>query len=99
MKLYVCRGTFREPLHKHPCRTAHQALLAAGYEPEVVKVGGLGVGPKILRWTTDGRREVEELSGQMVVPVLLTDDEEVIVESKPIADWADSHQRSPLPTS
>jgi hypothetical protein len=94
VKLYVCWGTFREPLHEHPCRSAHRALLAAGYEPEVVKVRGLGVGPKLFQWTTDGRRQVEELSGQRVVPVLLTDDEEAIVESKAIVEWAEAHPRS-----
>jgi hypothetical protein len=94
MKLYVCWGTYREPFHEHACRSAHQALLTAGYKPEVVKVRGLGVGPKLLQWTTDGRREVEELSGQRVVPVLLTDDGGAIVESKAIVAWAKAHPRS-----
>ncbi|HEY4778536.1 MAG TPA: glutathione S-transferase N-terminal domain-containing protein [Solirubrobacterales bacterium] len=94
MKLYICWGTYREPFKEHSCRTAHQALLAAGYEPELVKVRGLGVGPKLLQWTTAGRREVEELSGQKVVPVLLTDDGEAIVESKAIVKWAEAHPRS-----
>jgi hypothetical protein len=98
MKLYVCWGTYREPFHEHACRTAHQALLAAGYEPELIKVRGLGVGPKLLRWTTDGRREVEELSGQKVVPVLLTDQDEAIVESKAIVAWAKAHPRAAEPT-
>ena len=94
MKLYVCWGTYREPFHEHGCRTAHHALLAAGYEPELIKVRGLGIGPKLLQWTTDGRREVEQLSGQKVVPVLLTDDGEAIVESQAIVKWAETHPRS-----
>jgi hypothetical protein len=93
MKLYVCKGTFREPFHKHPCRVAHQALRRAGYEPEVIKVGGLGVGPRFFRWTTAGRREVEALSGQSVVPVLLTDGGDVVVESPQIVAWAEAHPR------
>jgi glutathione S-transferase len=97
MKLYVCWGTCREPFHGHACRIAHQALLAAGYEPEVIKVRGLGVGPKLLQWTTTGRREVEELSGQKVVPVLLTDDGEAIVESQAIVAWAEAHSRAAQP--
>lgn len=97
MELYVCWGTYREPFHEHACRTAHQALLAAGHEPEVIKVRGLGVGPKLLQWATDGRRKVGELSGQRVVPVLLTDDGQAIVESKAIVDWAETHPRSTLP--
>jgi glutathione S-transferase len=95
MKLYVCWGTHREPFHQHPCRVAHRALLAAGHEPELVKVRGLGVGPRIFHWTTDGRREVEELSGQRVVPVLVTEDGEVVVESTPIVEWADANPAMP----
>ncbi len=98
MKLYICWGTYREPFKEHSCRAAHQALLAAGYEPELIKVRGLGVGPKFLQWTTAGRREVEQLSGQKVVPVLLTDDDEAIVESKPIVKWAEAHPKAILPT-
>ena len=99
MKLYVCWGTFREPLHGHPCRTAHQALLAAGYEPEVIKVRGLGVGPRLFQWTTDGRREVERLSGQKAVPVLVTDEDDVIVESAPIVEWAEANPRARVTAS
>ena len=99
MKLYICWGTYREPFHEHACRTAHQALLAAGYEPELIKVRGLGVGPKLLQWTTAGRREVEERSGQKVVPVLLTDDGEAVVESEAILEWAQAHSRAATSTS
>jgi glutathione S-transferase len=91
LKLYVCWGVHREPLHAHPCRIAHRALLAAGHDPQVIRVRGLGVGPRLLRWTTAGRREVEEISGQRVVPVLLTDSGEVVVESTAIAGWAEAH--------
>jgi hypothetical protein len=98
MKLYVCWGTYREPFHEHACRTAHQALRAAGYVPELIKVRGLGVGPKLIQWTTNGRCEVEELSGQKVVPVLLTDAGEAIVESQAIVAWADAHAKAtPVP--
>ncbi len=94
MKLYVCWGVHREPLHEHPCRVAYLALRAAGHEPELVRVRGLGVGPRLLHWTTAGRREVEKLSGQMVVPVLLTDSGEVVVESAAIVSWAEAHRRA-----
>lgn len=40
---------------------------------------------------TDGRREIEELSGQKVVPVLVTDSGEVINESKRIVAWAEAN--------
>ena len=42
-------------------------------------------------WGTGGRREVEELTGQRAVPVLVTDSGEVITDSKRIAEWADTH--------
>lgn len=97
MKLYVCWGTFATPGHPHPCRTVHRALVEAGYEPEVIKVRGLGVGPRLFQWTTDGRREVEALSGQKTVPVLITDEGEVVTESARIVEWAAAHPKSALP--
>lgn len=90
MKLYVCWGTMSTPRPGgHPCSNAHKALLAAGHDPEVVKVHGLGVGP--LKWMTSGRREVQELTGQPAVPVLVTDDGEAIFDSKEIVQWAAAH--------
>ena len=41
--------------------------------------------------TTDGRREVEKLTGQRAVPVLVTDDGEVVADSKRIVEWAEAH--------
>lgn len=99
MKLYVCWGTHREPFHRHPCRVAHRALLDAGHQPQVVKVKGLGVGPRVLRWTTEGRREVERLSGQKVVPVLATDTGEVVAGSQEIASWAEVNRVMPGPAT
>ena len=92
MKLYVCWGTFQTPRPGgHPCANAFNALKDAGHDPEVVKVQGLGIGPSFMHWVTDGRREVEQLSGQRVVPVMIADDGEVITESKRIVEWAKSH--------
>ena len=89
MKLYVCWGTFPTPRPGgHPCRNAHEALREAGHDPEIVKVKGLGYGPKALNLMTDGRREVEKISGQRMVPVLVTDSGEVVTDSKRIAEWA-----------
>lgn len=95
MKLYVCWGTHREPFHRHPCRAALCALQAAGHDPDVIKVRGLGVGPRIFQWMTQGRREVERISGQRAVPVLMTVDGEVVVGSNKIIDWAAGH---PVPS-
>jgi hypothetical protein len=92
MKLYVCWNTTQTPRPGgHPCHNAHEALRAAGHDPEVEKVRGLGVGPSFLHWTTDGRRKVEELSGSTRVPVLVTDDGEVVSDSKRIIAWAEQH--------
>ena len=94
MKLYVCWTTIQTPRppHGHPCHNAYAALRDAGHDPEVVKVRGLGIGP--FKLMTDGRREVQELTGSPVVPVLVTDDGEVINESQRIVEWAETHPAS-----
>jgi hypothetical protein len=92
VKLYVCWTTIQTPRPDgHPCHDAHEALRLAGYEPEVIKVGGLGIGPRFVHWITDGRREVERLSGQRAVPVLVTDDGEVVADSTRIVEWAEAN--------
>jgi len=93
VKLYVCWGTFQTPRppRGHPCHNAHKAVTEAGYEPEVIKVRGLGIGPKVFQQKTDGRKEVERLTGSPVVPVLVTDDGEVVTESQRIVEWAKAH--------
>jgi Glutathione S-transferase, N-terminal domain len=90
VKLYVCWGTFPAPWRPggHPCRNAYEALRQAGWEPEVKKVYGLGPLPDLMNPT---RSEVRELTGQNWVPVLVTDDGATIVDSKRIAEWAQSH--------
>ena len=97
MKLYVCWGTLQTPRPGgHPCHNALRALEDAGYEPEVVRVHGLGIGP--IKWMTEGRREVEELTGQPAVPVLITDAGEAIHDSKRIVEWAEAHPAAAAPT-
>jgi glutathione S-transferase len=63
----------------------------AGHDPEVIKVRGLGIGPRFLHLMTDGRREVERISGQRAVPVMVTDDGEVVTDSRRIVEWAEAH--------
>jgi hypothetical protein len=92
VKLYICWGTFQTIRPGgHPCHNAYQALKMAGHNPEVVKVRGLGIGPRFLHVMTQGRKEVEELSGQRAVPVLVIDEGEVISGSDRIVDWAEAH--------
>lgn len=91
MKLYVCWGTFQVPgARSHPCRNAHAALKKAGYEPEVIRTYGWGALPDI----TPGRREVKRLSGESWVPLLVTDDGEVVQETERIIAWAEAHPRA-----
>jgi len=93
VKLYICWTTAQTPRPPdgHPCHNAYEALRMAGYDPELEKVRGLGIGPRFLHWITDGRREVERISGQRAVPVLVTDDGEVIADSHRIVEWAEAH--------
>jgi glutathione S-transferase len=92
MRLYICWGTFQTIRPGgHPCHNAYKALREAGHDPELVRVHGLGIGPGFLQVKTAGREEVEDLTGSPMVPVLVTDDGEVINESKRIAEWARSH--------
>jgi hypothetical protein len=93
MKLYICWGTFKSPRPGgHPCRNAHEALKEAGYDPEVEKVYGLGV-PVLDQ--TPGRRRVKEMTGQSMVPVLVTDGGEVVQDSRKIVAWAKANPASP----
>ena len=95
MKLYVCYGLFKSPRPGgHPCRNAHEALREAGYHPEVVKSYGLGVLPKAFN-LTKGRREVERLTGNRMVPTLVLDDGTAIDGSREIATWAKAHPAVP----
>ena len=99
MKLYVCWGTWRgatpRPFRRapsHPCGLAHQALEEAGYDPEIVRCFGWVALPRVFN-LTPGRRKVEELTGEMAVPVLVADDGQVVAGSSEIAAWA---HRNPL---
>ena len=92
MKLYVCWGTFPSPRPGgHPCRNAYHALAEAGWDPDVEKVYGLGILGDALNPT---RREVRRISGQNMVPVLVTDDGEIVSGSKQIAAWARANPAS-----
>jgi hypothetical protein len=87
VKLYVCWGTFPSPRPGgHPCGNAYKALKAAGHDPEVEKVFGLGLLPKALNGPR--RAKVEQLSGSPWVPVLELDDGTVVDGSHAIVDWA-----------
>jgi hypothetical protein len=90
MKLYVCWGTFPVPLRpgNHPCRNAYRALRDAGWDPEVIKSYGLTILPDNPFNETAGRKEARRLTGKSTVPVLVTDDGEVVADSRKIVAWA-----------
>ncbi len=90
MKLYVCYGTWKPAPRPggHPCGRAYHALKEAGHDPEVIRSYGLGVLPETPFNRTSGRQEVKKLTGNTWVPVLVTDDGEVVQDSQKIVDWA-----------
>ncbi len=98
MKLFVCWGTWNRstpwPFRRaetHPCGAAYKALLNAGHNPRVVRSFGWEALPTLFN-LTPGRRQVRRLTGQILVPVLVTDEGEAVTESKEIIAWA---QRNP----
>jgi hypothetical protein len=88
MKLYVCWGTFGSPRPGgHPCKNAHDALVEAGHDPQVVKSYGLGLLPDFMNQTS-GRKEVKQLTGKTWVPAMVSDDDQVVSGSDEIIAWA-----------
>ena len=95
MELYVCWGTwggatpwpFRRA-DKHPCGAAFHALRDAGHDPEIVRCYGWEALPGLFN-VTPGRRKVKKLTGDVTVPVLVTDAGDVIKGSSEIAAWAE----------
>lgn len=92
MVLYTCGqkkslGGLPGPV-AHPCGRAAKALDDAGHSYELKVVGGYRLMP--WTWSSRGRdrAEVERLSGQRNVPILVLDDGEVISGSGTIARWA-----------
>jgi glutathione S-transferase len=75
----------------HPCGRAAKALEDAGHEYEWRTVRG----GKMKLWTWPSRArdraEIERLSAQRDVPILVLDDGEVIAGSGRIASWAAEH--------
>jgi len=93
MKLYVCYDFLKNVRTTgrpggHPCGNAHHALTKAGYSPEIEAVHGLGPAPFN---GTPGRKKIKTMTGQSWVPVLETDDGELIQDSKKIIAWAQAH--------
>lgn len=100
MKLYVCWGAWKRatawPFRRaeiHPCGAAHEALLNAGYDPQVIRCFGWEALPPLFNMTP-GRRTVKILTGKVTVPVLVTTEGEVVSESSEIVAWASRNPRT-----
>lgn len=96
MILYTCGdgkafGSLPAPL-AHPCGRAAVALDKAGHAYEWRKVKGGTL--KFWTWQSraEDRAEVERLSGQRSVPILVLDDGAVIAGSGEIARWAGENE-------
>jgi hypothetical protein len=86
VELHVCYGTFGSP-EKHPCKRAHDALIGAGHEPQVVRTGGCyGTDPL---WP--GRRRIKRLTGSYKVPTLLLPDGTIMDGTETIVAWAEGN--------
>lgn len=87
MKLYVCWGTFQTFGRGHPCRNALDALHAAGHDPEIIRSYGWGPLPAAVNRSA-GRRLARRATGKSWLPLLLTDDGELIAGTTHIKQWA-----------
>jgi len=75
----------------HPCGRAAKALDDAGHTYDWKKVKGGTL--KLWTWPARAkdRAEIEKLSGQRSVPILLLDSGEVVTGSGAIVRWAREH--------
>jgi glutaredoxin len=89
--LYTCGQKKSLGSLGHACGRAAKALDEAGYEYELRVMPGY----RLMPWTwgdrRNSRKEVEELTGQINVPVLALDESETVVGSGKIVDWAKAH--------
>jgi glutathione S-transferase len=76
----------------HPCGRAAKALDDAGHTYEWKKVKGGALKLWTLPSRARDRAEIERLSGQRAVPILVLDDGEVVIGSGEIARWAADSQ-------
>ncbi len=98
MILYTCESGKSIPI-AHPCGKAAKALDDAGHSYDWRKVKGGSL--KLWTWPTRARdrAEIERLSGQRSVPILVLDGGEVVTGSGNIVRWAREHQPQPASAS
>ena len=90
VRLYVC-SLEKAGASLHPCAKAAKALDEAGYSYELKRVKGGSLRPWTWPSRARDRAEVEQLSGQRAVPILVLDDGEVVTGSGRIVEWARGH--------
>jgi len=87
MLLYTCTAQ-KKGAPMHPCARAAKSLDDAGHAYSIETVEGM----KLLPWTRRGKRDgIRERTGQDDVPVLVLDDDEVVVGNRAIVAWAKEH--------
>jgi hypothetical protein len=65
----------------------------AGHDPKVTRCFGWEALPRVFN-LTPGRRKVKALTGEVTVPVLITEDGEVVSGSDRILAWAGRHRQN-----
>lgn len=96
MTLYTCpfgksMGNIPGPMG-HACGQAAKALDDAGHTYEMKQVKGGSLMPWTWPTRARDRAEIEKLSGQRAVPILVLDDGEVVKGSGAIARWAEENR-------
>jgi glutathione S-transferase len=90
--LYTCTDGKALASLGHPCGRAAKALDEAGHAYELKQVKG----GRIKFWTWPNRArdraEIERISGQRSVPILVLDGGEVITGSGAIVSWAQENE-------
>ena len=94
MILYTCGQKKSMGSLGHPCGRAAKALDQAGYEYEIRALPGYRLAPWTWGERRRGREVIQELTGQINVPVLVLDEGQTVVGSGKIVDWAKAHPAS-----
>jgi glutaredoxin len=89
--LYTCGQKKSLASLGHACGRAAKALDEAGYEYEIRDLPGYRLVPWTWSERRSGRKEVEDLTGQINLPVLLLGEGQTVVGSGRIVDWAKAH--------
>jgi Glutathione S-transferase, N-terminal domain len=92
--LYTCGQEKSLASLGHPCGRAAKALDQAGYEYEIRPLPGYRLVPWTWGERRRGRAEIEAMTGQINLPVLLLDEGRAIVGSGEIVDWAHAHPQT-----